>query len=292
MCFFSPRLEVCVVRLKDRFLTHGGLALWSRKHKWCGCLSVPLCCCPPPPPPSVPPLSLRSILLHTAHCALVTHSSSPPSPSFSERLEPEASVTVSMGVDFSDSTQAANFQLWWDNLTSSHIKLCFSLSDLQLYISFTFLFFSLKCLLLLLLLAFASLIRSLLIFLFRPALCQHSQVRHQPRLIPVHWDNNYSSSNQPQPKSTCRMPSAPPLSRSITLSENLFRMGGINRAQNAIHRAWAARQSEEKRLIHKQNTLHKSLYVQSHQDEFKSQSGKDSATGCDSKDSCLKEQFT
>lgn len=28
-----------------------------------------------------------------------------------ERLEPEASVTVSMGVDFSDSTQAANFQL-------------------------------------------------------------------------------------------------------------------------------------------------------------------------------------
>ncbi|XP_070706571.1 AP-3 complex subunit beta-1 isoform X1 [Pempheris klunzingeri] len=28
-----------------------------------------------------------------------------------ERLEPEASVTVSMGIDFSDSTQAANFQL-------------------------------------------------------------------------------------------------------------------------------------------------------------------------------------
>lgn len=28
-----------------------------------------------------------------------------------ERLDPEASVTVSMGVDFSDSTQAANFQL-------------------------------------------------------------------------------------------------------------------------------------------------------------------------------------
>ncbi|KAF7645468.1 hypothetical protein LDENG_00203980 [Lucifuga dentata] len=28
-----------------------------------------------------------------------------------ERLEPEASVTVSMGVDFNDSTQAANFQL-------------------------------------------------------------------------------------------------------------------------------------------------------------------------------------
>lgn len=29
-----------------------------------------------------------------------------------ERLDPEASVTVSMGVDFKDSTQAANFQLW------------------------------------------------------------------------------------------------------------------------------------------------------------------------------------
>lgn len=37
------------MRLKDRFLTHGGLALWSRKHKWCGCLSVPLCCCSLPP---------------------------------------------------------------------------------------------------------------------------------------------------------------------------------------------------------------------------------------------------
>lgn len=29
-----------------------------------------------------------------------------------ERLEPGASVTVSMGIDFNDSTQAANFQLW------------------------------------------------------------------------------------------------------------------------------------------------------------------------------------
>lgn len=48
-CFFFsfPRLEVWGMRLKDRFLTHSGLALWSRKHKWCGCLSVPLCCCPP-----------------------------------------------------------------------------------------------------------------------------------------------------------------------------------------------------------------------------------------------------
>ncbi|XP_062414758.1 LOW QUALITY PROTEIN: AP-3 complex subunit beta-1 [Pungitius pungitius] len=41
---------------------------------------------------------------------------SPASPSMHcfntiERLEPEASVTVSMGIDFSDSTQAANFQL-------------------------------------------------------------------------------------------------------------------------------------------------------------------------------------
>lgn len=45
----SPRLEVCGMRLKDRFLTHGGLALWSRKHKRCGCLSVPLYCCPPNP---------------------------------------------------------------------------------------------------------------------------------------------------------------------------------------------------------------------------------------------------
>ncbi|MED6290308.1 AP-3 complex subunit beta-1 [Characodon lateralis] len=34
-----------------------------------------------------------------------------PSFPFSERLESEASVTVSMGIDFSDSTQAANFQL-------------------------------------------------------------------------------------------------------------------------------------------------------------------------------------
>ncbi len=78
--FFSPRLEVWGMRLKDRFLTHGGLALWSRKHKWCGCLSVPLCCCPPPPPPPRPPptLSLCSFLPHAAHCALVTHSSFSP----------------------------------------------------------------------------------------------------------------------------------------------------------------------------------------------------------------------
>lgn len=38
------------------------------------------------------------------------------SPSFSvpflECLELEASVTVSVGVDFNDSTQAASFQLW------------------------------------------------------------------------------------------------------------------------------------------------------------------------------------
>lgn len=73
--FFPPRLEVCGMRLKDRFLTHGGLALWSRKHKWCGCLSVPLCCCPPPPPPPLHPLSLCFILPYAAHCALVTHSS-------------------------------------------------------------------------------------------------------------------------------------------------------------------------------------------------------------------------
>lgn len=32
--------------------------------------------------------------------------------SFSESLELEASVTVSLGVDFNDSTQAASFQLW------------------------------------------------------------------------------------------------------------------------------------------------------------------------------------
>lgn len=59
-------------------------------------------------------LSLRFILPYTAHCALVTHSFfCPPHPHpFAERLEPEASVTVSMGIDFSDSTQAANFQLW------------------------------------------------------------------------------------------------------------------------------------------------------------------------------------
>ncbi|CDQ79999.1 unnamed protein product [Oncorhynchus mykiss] len=38
-------------------------------------------------------------------------SSSPSFSPFSECLLPEASVTVSLGVDFNDSTQAANFQL-------------------------------------------------------------------------------------------------------------------------------------------------------------------------------------
>lgn len=128
--FFSPRLEVRGMRLKDRFLTHGGLALWSRKHKWCGCLSVPLCCC------SLPLLysSLRCTLC-PCHSLLFASSLS-----FAERLEAEASVTVSMGIDFSDSTQAANFQLWWDNLTSKRV-LFFSL-DLCFYV----LFFSSQCL--------------------------------------------------------------------------------------------------------------------------------------------------
>lgn len=100
--FFSPRLEVCGMRLKDRFLTHGGLALWSRKHKWCGCLSVSLCCC------SLPPL-YSSLHCTLCPCHSLLFASSLP---FAERLEPEASVMVSMGIDFSDSTQAANFQLW------------------------------------------------------------------------------------------------------------------------------------------------------------------------------------
>lgn len=106
-------LEVWGIGLKDRFLTHGGLALWSRKHKWCGCLSVPLCCRPhhqhllqqPSLHCSVPPHRLcpcHSLLSHLSR-------------TFTERLEPGASVTVSMGIDFSDSTQAANFQLWWDH---------------------------------------------------------------------------------------------------------------------------------------------------------------------------------
>lgn len=99
--FLWGGLEVCGIRLKDRFLTHGGLALWSRKHKWCGCLSVPLCCC------SLPPL------YSSLHCTLCPcHSLASSLLPFAERLEPEASVTVSMGIDFSDSTQAANFQLW------------------------------------------------------------------------------------------------------------------------------------------------------------------------------------
>lgn len=49
------------------------------------------------------------------------------------------------------------------------------------------------------------------------------------------------------------MPLASLLSWSIPLSENLFRMGGINPAQNAIHRVRFARQSEEKHLMHKQS---------------------------------------
>lgn len=50
------------------------------------------------------------------------------------------------------------------------------------------------------------------------------------------YTNSYSFGNQPQPKSTCWMPSALQLRRSIALSENLLRMGGgINPAQNAIH---------------------------------------------------------
>lgn len=41
-----------------------------------------------------------------------------------------------------------------------------------------------------------ALICSSVIRLFLLALCQRPRLRHQPRLIRVHWDNNYSSSNQ------------------------------------------------------------------------------------------------
>lgn len=68
-------------------------------------------------PPSSSAASSSSLpLLHSSlHCTLCPCHSLfpfPPSFPFTERLEPEASVTVSMGIDFSDSTQAANFQLW------------------------------------------------------------------------------------------------------------------------------------------------------------------------------------
>ncbi|CDQ87100.1 unnamed protein product [Oncorhynchus mykiss] len=52
--------------------------------------------CPLPPPL---PFSLTPLFLSSS------------SSLFSECLEPEASVTVFMGIDFNDSTQAANFQL-------------------------------------------------------------------------------------------------------------------------------------------------------------------------------------
>lgn len=45
------------------------------------------------------------------------------------------------------------------------------------------------------------------------------------------------------------MPTALLLSRSMALSEYLLRMGAIDPAQNAVHRAWRARRSEEKHLI-------------------------------------------
>lgn len=51
---------------------------------------------------SVVPLPLSPVL-HVLMCKL---------PSFLESLEPEGSVTVSMGIDFCDSTQTASFQLW------------------------------------------------------------------------------------------------------------------------------------------------------------------------------------
>lgn len=123
----------------------------------------------------------------------------------------------------------------------------FFFSDLQLYIFFTTLFLLLlsSCLKIFiitlrvsflahhlhLLLAFSSLICSLVILLFLPALCQHSQVWQQPQLIQVHWDNNYSSSNQPQLKSTCWMPSAALINNPIRKS---VQDGGINLAQNAF----------------------------------------------------------
>uniref|UniRef100_A0A8C6KQ82 Adaptor related protein complex 3 subunit beta 1 n=1 Tax=Nothobranchius furzeri TaxID=105023 RepID=A0A8C6KQ82_NOTFU len=64
---------------------------------------------PPPPPLICSPFTASFPTLHTALLSFTF--SSPFIFPFSERLEPRASVTVSMGIDFSDSTQAANFQL-------------------------------------------------------------------------------------------------------------------------------------------------------------------------------------
>lgn len=190
--FFPPRLEVCGMRLKDRFLTHGGLALWSRKHKWCGCLSVPLCCCPPPPPPPLHPLSLCFILPYAAHCALVTHSSlslplSHSQSGWSQRPQWRFPWVLTSATRHKQPTSSCGKTTWHPLLSSQAF---FSLLDLQLYISFpsysaspdvwySYVHLHFRS-------PFSFLICSLVILLFLLALCQHSQVRHQPQLIWVH----------------------------------------------------------------------------------------------------------
>lgn len=244
MCFFfffPPRLEeVWGMRLKDRFLTHGGLALWSENTSGVDACLFHSAAVPPSTSSSLP-------LLHPsppAHCALVTHSSFSPlllfhsQSGWSQRPRWQFPWVLTSVTRHKQPTSSCGKTTWHPLISSQEY---FFPSDLQLYIfhhrfllllsffvsrlitspscvSFTYIHLHL-------LLPFSSLICSLLILLFLPALCQPSQVRHQPQLIPVHLDNNYSSSNEPQPKSTCWMPLAPLLSQSITLSENLFRMG-------------------------------------------------------------------
>lgn len=205
ICFFSPRLEVCGMRLKDSFLTHGGLALWSRKHKWCGCLSVPLCCCPPPPP--APSSSLP--LLHSSLGCTLCPCHSLTLPFLFLAFPPLFPIHRAAGArGLSDGFHG----YWLQRLdTSSQLPVVVRQPDIHSYIARLFfsrrpsavhLFHSLfcycsfsvspdssshlpqvSCILMFIHVFSSSLIYSLLIFLFLLALCLHSQVRHQPQLI-------------------------------------------------------------------------------------------------------------